>query len=90
MMWAPHPPEYALDQGLTFVWSTHWKASRDRRHQARATYSIGPDGEGFAAIEIRRAGEVEPFTWSPRARAFHTHEGFRRSARTLRWARQEG
>lgn len=82
----PAAREHALESGLTFVWSSPWKASRDRRHQARASYTVGEAGAGLAAVEIRRAGETEPFTWSPPARAWHTVEGFRRSARTLRWS----
>jgi hypothetical protein len=91
--WEPHvvpvARKHALEHGLTFTWSGPWKSSRDRRLEARATYGIDDDGGGHAAIELRRAGEDDPFTWSGRAQAYPTVEGFRRSARTLRWRTPE-
>ena len=71
---------------LEFVWTTPWKASPDRHHEARATFSLADDGFGRAVVEVReRRDDGGKVARSQTARAYSTVEGFKRSAKTLRW-----
>ena len=75
---------HVLDRGFEFRWDGPYKSSPDRRHRARARYRLTDTGYGRAHIEVvDRDGSV--VTESGDALAFSTLEGFKRSARTLRW-----
>lgn len=76
---------HALDQGLRFVWAGPWNSSPDRQHRARAVYRLADDGYGRVIIEIQRSSDETAVAVSEEALAFSTSEGFKRSARTLRW-----
>jgi hypothetical protein len=78
--------KHVLDNDLTYAWAGPWKASPDRRHQARATYRLGAlDGFGRARLEVRRRADEEVVVTSDEAVAFCTAAGLERSAGTLRW-----
>lgn len=71
--------------GLRFRWSSDWKSSSGRRHQARGVYWLDDDGHGHVQLEIRRADDGTVVSRSEPVLAFMTAEGFKRSAATLRW-----
>lgn len=74
---------------LELVWHGPWKASPDRRHEARGTFWFEDDGYGRAVIELRSRRDGGAVARSPVAVAFCTVAGFQRSARTLRWHSRE-
>jgi hypothetical protein len=70
--------------GFAFEWTSDWKSSRNRRRRVRAVYRLTPHaGYGQCSLELedRERGTF----YSPAFEAFSTLEGFRRSAKTLRW-----
>jgi hypothetical protein len=73
------------DRGLRFDWASEWKASPGRRHQARAVYWLDDEGQGGVQLEIRRHADQTVIARGGPALAFMTVEGFKRSAKTLRW-----
>lgn len=78
--------DHVLAHDLGYTWSSAWKSSPGRRHQARATYRIdGRDGFGRARLEVRRRADEQPVLVTPEAIAFCTSAGLRRSATTLGW-----
>jgi len=77
--------ERVVARGLRFVWTSPWKASPGRRHQARAVFWLDEVGHGRVQLEIRRTADGEVTARGDVALAYMTVEGFRRSAATLRW-----
>lgn len=69
---------------MRFIWESKWKASPDRRHQARGVFWINDDGHGLVQLEIRQTQSHILARTAP-VLAFMTAEGFKRSAATLRW-----
>lgn len=77
-----------LDRQLEYVWRSPWKASPDRRWEARGTFWLEDHGFGGAVLEARPRGVADAQVHrSPSVEAFCTSAGFQRSARSLRWAR---
>lgn len=77
------------DEALVYRWSSGWKSSPDRRHDARAVYRIADDGFARALIEVRRRRDGEVLLRSKESVGSSTREALQRSAKTLRWeARQ--
>lgn len=75
---------HVIDADFEFRWAGPWKTSPDRRHRARARYRLPHSGYGRAWLEVAtRGGDVA--AESREALAFNTLEGFKGSARTLRW-----
>lgn len=72
-------------RGLRFTWASDWKASPDRRHQARAVYWLDDAGHGHVQLEISPRNDPTPLARSEPVLAFMTSEGFKRSASTLGW-----
>jgi hypothetical protein len=73
-----------------FTWHGPWKASRNRRYEARGVFWLADHGFGRAVLEIRERGASEDsIVRSPAQDAFCTADGFVRSARTLRWTGDE-
>ncbi len=77
--------DHALNQQLVFTWAGPWKASRNRKYEARPLFRLQDDGYGRVRIEVRERDSHEPVARSPEALAFSTLEGFKRAATTLRW-----
>jgi hypothetical protein len=75
---------HVLDSDFEFRWDGPWKSSPDRRHRARARYRLTDIGYGRAQVEIVD-NQGAPVAESADALAFSTRDGFKRSARTLRW-----
>ncbi|MCL8026451.1 hypothetical protein [Nocardioides bruguierae] len=70
-----------------FAWQSPWKSAPSRRWEARGAFHlVDPDAFGQAWIEARPRGEedADPVR-SDVAPSFVSHEGFKRSARTLSW-----
>ncbi|MCD4524855.1 hypothetical protein LRP65_08120 [Nocardioides sp. cx-173] len=78
------------ESGHEFLWHSAWKASPDRRREARGTFWLQDDAFGRAVIEVRERGvEGASVLRSPEAPAYCTSAGFVRSTKTLRWVGQE-
>ena len=78
--------QHVVDRDFTYRWTSPWKSSPDRRHQARAAYTLGePDGFGRVRLEVRRRGEGDSCEASPPAIAYCHAPRFARSAATLAW-----
>lgn len=75
---------YVVDAAFEFRWDGPWKSSPDRRHRARARYRLTDSGYGRAWIQVVDRDD-QVVAESTDALAFSTSEGFKRSARTLRW-----
>lgn len=78
--------EHVIDQDFTYRWAGAWRSSPDRRHEARAAYTLAaPDGFGRVRLEVRRRGEQEACAISPPAIAFCDATRFANGASTLAW-----
>lgn len=80
-----HVRQHCLARRLDYTWDGRWKASPSRRYDARGEFRLLDYGFGVTRIAIRdrRTGEVVGA--SREATAYCTHEGFKRSADSLRW-----
>ncbi len=77
--------EYVRARDLRFTWSSRWKASPNRRRQARASFQLADDGYGRVVIEVRDRRTEALVARSAGAEAYSTLAGFKRAAETLRW-----
>lgn len=76
---------HVLEHHFQFDWATPWKSSRDRAHRVRAVFHLTDDGTGRVVLEVRAVKTGALVARSPEVLALSTIEGFKRSARTLRW-----
>lgn len=78
--------EHVMRQDFAYRWAGPWRSSPDRRHQARAAYTLSePDGFGRVRLEVRRRGEDEVCAVGPPAIAFCDATRFASGASTLGW-----
>lgn len=73
-----------IDHDFGFAWDGPWKSSRSRAHRARLRFVLEDDGFGAAYVEVEDVKHGQTYR-GPAVRSFSTVEGFRRSAKTLRW-----
>lgn len=79
--------QHVVAHDYVYSWSSPWKTSPDRRHQARPTYRIStPDGFARARLEVRRRADRNIVVSSPEAVGFCTTTDLRASADTLQWS----
>ncbi|MFP5346611.1 MAG: hypothetical protein ACLGIA_06260 [Actinomycetes bacterium] len=71
---------------FTFTWTGPWKVSPGRRWRARCTFRTMPDGFGRLVVQVAGPQDESPFASSSEQVAWTTAEGYRRAAKTLRWA----
>lgn len=77
--------QHVLDHHFRFEWATAWKSNKNRAYRARAVFYLTDDGTGRVALEVCGVKTGALVARSPEVLAFSTIEGFKRSARTLRW-----
>ena len=83
-------PGHCLRSRLDYQWEGPWKASPNRKLEARGEFRLLDDGFGLARIVVRDRTTRVPLGVSVTKPAFSTSAGFKRSAKTLRWAGSTG